>query len=48
MAKKKTIRSIPQARTPAREQEPQVRAKIEKNVPADLTKLDRAEILRHF
>ncbi|MEI6784815.1 MAG: host attachment protein [Verrucomicrobiota bacterium] len=30
------------------ELEPQVRAKIEKNVPADLTKLDRAEILRHF
>jgi hypothetical protein len=30
------------------ELEPQVRAKIEKNVPADLTKLGRAEILRHF
>ncbi len=30
------------------ELEPQVRAKIEKNVPADLTKLDRSEILRHF
>jgi hypothetical protein len=30
------------------ELEPQVRAKIEKNVSADLTKLDRAEILRHF
>jgi hypothetical protein len=30
------------------ELEPQVRAKIEKNVPADLTKLDRAEILLHF
>ena len=30
------------------ELEPPVRAKIEKNVPADLTKLDRAEILRHF
>ena len=30
------------------ELEPQVRAKIEKNVPADLTKLDRTEILRHF
>lgn len=30
------------------ELEPQVRAKIEKNVPADLTKLDGAEILRHF
>jgi hypothetical protein len=30
------------------ELEPQVRAKIEKNVPADLTKLERAEILRHF
>ena len=28
--------------------DPQVRAKIEKNLPADLTKLDRAEILRHF
>jgi hypothetical protein len=30
------------------ELEPQVRAKIEKNVPADLTKLDGAEILRRF
>jgi hypothetical protein len=30
------------------ELEPQVRAKIEKNVPADLTKLEPAEILRHF
>lgn len=30
------------------ELEPQVRAKIEKNVPADLTKLERGEILRHF
>ncbi len=30
------------------ELEPQVRAKITKNVPADLTKLDRAEILSHF
>jgi hypothetical protein len=30
------------------ELEPQVRAKIAKNVTADLTKLDRAEILRHF
>ena len=30
------------------ELEPQVRAKIQKNVPADLTKLDQAEILRHF
>ncbi len=30
------------------ELEPQVRAKIEKNVQADLTKLERAEILRHF
>jgi hypothetical protein len=30
------------------ELEPQVRAKIEKNVPVDLTKLERAEILRHF
>jgi hypothetical protein len=30
------------------ELEPQARAKILKNVPADLTKLDRAQILRHF
>jgi hypothetical protein len=30
------------------ELEPQVRAKIEKNLSADLTKLDRAEILRYF
>jgi hypothetical protein len=30
------------------ELEPQVRAKIERNVPADLTKLERSEILRHF
>ncbi len=30
------------------ELEPQVRAKIEKNVPADLTKIERAEILKHF
>ena len=30
------------------ELEPQVRAKIEKNIPADLTKLERAEIMRHF
>jgi Protein required for attachment to host cells len=30
------------------ELEPQLRAKIEKNVSADLTKLERAEILRHF
>jgi len=30
------------------ELEPQVRAKIEKNLAADLTKLDRAEILRRF
>jgi hypothetical protein len=30
------------------ELEPQVRAKVEKNVSADLTKLDQAEILRHF
>jgi len=30
------------------ELEPRMRAKIEKNVPADLTKLERAEILRHF
>ena len=27
---------------------PEVRAKIEKIVPADLTKLERTEILRHF
>jgi hypothetical protein len=25
-----------------------VRAKIAKNVPADLTKIERADILRHF
>jgi protein required for attachment to host cells len=30
------------------ELEPQVRAKIEKNVAADLTKVERGEILRHF
>jgi hypothetical protein len=30
------------------ELEPQVRAKIEINLSADLTKLERAEILRHF
>jgi hypothetical protein len=30
------------------ELEPQVRAKIVKNVPADLTKMGRAEILSHF
>jgi hypothetical protein len=30
------------------ELEPQVRAKIEKIVPADLTKLEQSEILRHF
>ena len=30
------------------ELEPQVRSKIEKNVPADLTKLERQEILSHF
>ena len=30
------------------ELEPLVRAKIEKNIPADLTKLERAEILGHF
>jgi protein required for attachment to host cells len=30
------------------ELEPSVRAKIEKNVPADLTKMEQAEILRHF
>jgi len=28
--------------------DPRVRAKIEKIVPADLTKLDRTQILRHF
>ena len=30
------------------ELDPKVRAKIVKNVPADLTKLDRPQILRHF
>ena len=30
------------------ELEPQVRAKILKNIPADLTKMERPEILRHF
>jgi hypothetical protein len=30
------------------ELEPLVRAKIEKSIPVDLTKMDRAEILRHF
>jgi hypothetical protein len=30
------------------ELEPQVRAKIEKNVSADLTKLEHGEIMRHF
>jgi hypothetical protein len=30
------------------ELEPQARAKIQKNLPADLTKIERAEILRHF
>ena len=30
------------------ELDPQVRAKILKNVPADLTKLERTEILKHF
>jgi hypothetical protein len=30
------------------ELDPQVRSKIAKNVPADLTKLGRADILRHF
>jgi hypothetical protein len=30
------------------ELEPGVRAKIEKNLPADLTKLERTEILKHF
>lgn len=30
------------------ELDPQVRAKIQKNVHADLTKLEHAEILRHF
>jgi hypothetical protein len=30
------------------ELDPQLRAKIEKNIPADLTKLERAEILARF
>ncbi len=30
------------------ELEPQVRAKIAKNVPANLTKLEQAEIMSHF
>lgn len=30
------------------ELEPQARAKIAKSVPADLTKVERAQILRHF
>jgi hypothetical protein len=30
------------------ELEPLVRAKIEKNLPVDLTKLERAEIMGHF
>lgn len=30
------------------ELDPQVRAKIAKNVPADLTKLARCDILQHF
>src|ERR1051326_8279450 len=30
------------------ELEPQVRAKIEKNIPADLTKVERADILSYF
>ena len=30
------------------ELEPRVRAKIVKNIPADLTKMERPEILRHF
>ena len=30
------------------ELDPHLRAKIEKNIPADLTKLERAEILRRF
>lgn len=30
------------------ELEPQARAKIQKSVPADLTKVERAQILRHF
>jgi hypothetical protein len=30
------------------ELQPQVRAKIRKNVQADLTKVERAELLRHF
>jgi hypothetical protein len=28
--------------------EPQVRAKVAKNIPADLTKIERADILRYF
>ncbi|HTL59783.1 MAG TPA: host attachment protein [Candidatus Limnocylindrales bacterium] len=28
--------------------EPQVRAKVAKNVPADLTKMERADLLRYF
>ncbi len=30
------------------ELEPQVRAKIEKNIPADLTKIERADIMSYF
>jgi hypothetical protein len=30
------------------ELEPQLRTKIEKNIPSDLTKVERAEILSHF
>jgi hypothetical protein len=30
------------------ELDPEVRLKIEKNIPADLTKLERADILSHF
>ena len=30
------------------ELDPQVRAKIAKNIPADLTKLDHTQIMRHF
>jgi hypothetical protein len=30
------------------ELDPMVRAKIQKNVPADLTKIERADLLRHF
>jgi hypothetical protein len=30
------------------ELDPQVRLKIEKNIPADLTKIEQAQLLRHF